>query len=307
MNEESRFIWLGGKMLPLNEAKINVLSPTAQFGANVFEGIRCYWNKDEEQLFAFRLKEHFNRLQKSMKMFCFEMPYSNEYLEDAFKSIIRKNNYKEDIAVRQTVFIDGFGTWSSTEKINMFVSPIGKSRIKKLDDVGLTCCVSSWERISDRCLSPKIKVGANYINSRMAQLEAKRNGYDTAIFLNSRGTVAEGPGSCFFMVKDGKLITTPSIASILDSITRDSLMIIGKKVLDIEVIEREIDRTELYVCDEAFLCGSAMEVTPIIAIDHFTVGNGKTGELTKQLHNEYLRIADGNNKQFEGWLTAIYE
>ena len=307
MRNDDRFVWLGGEILPLPDAKINVLSPTAQFGANVFEGIRCYWNEAERQLYAFRLEEHFARLQESMKMFCLEQSYSTEDLRDAFKSVIKKNDYKEDIAVRQTVFLDGFGTWSSSGVVNMFVAPVPKSRIKNFESSGIKCCVSSWQRISEKCMSPKIKVGANYINSRMAQLEAKKNGYDSAIFMNSRGTIAEGPGSCFFMIRDGKLITPPLTASILDSITRKSLITIGKEITKLEVLEREIDRTELYICEEAFLCGSAMEITPIVSIDQFDVGDGKVGELSKKIHNAYIEIAEGNNKKYKRWLTAIYE
>lgn len=301
----SRLIWLNDKIVPIEEATINVLSPTSQFGANVFEGIRCYWNEENKQLYAFKLDEHFKRLKNSMKMFRMEDKYTVEELKKSFIEVVTANNFKEDIAVRQTVFIDGFGSWMVKGPINMFIAPIAKSRndIEKVK--GLKCCISSWERISDRNLSPKVKVGANYINSRMAQMEALENGYDSAIFLNNQGKLSEGPGSCLFVVRDNKLVTPPVTASILESITRDTIIELVKKELEIEVIERDIDRTELYVCDEAFLCGSAMEIAPILSVDGIVISD-TVGELTKAIHQLYLDVVTGKIEAYNKWLTQIY-
>lgn len=303
---DNRLIWLNGKIVPLNEATINVLSPTSQFGANVFEGIRCYWNEEEEQLYAFRLEKHYKRLKNSMKMFRMEDKYSTEELKQGLIDVVQANSYKEDIAVRQTVFIDGFGSWMSKGPINMFIAPIAKSRNYLEENKGLRCCISSWERISDRNLSPKVKVGANYINSRMAQMEALENGYDSAIFLNNQGKVSEGPGSCIFIVRDDKLLTPPVTASILDSITRDTILKLAKNKLQIEVIERDIDRTELYICEEAFLCGSAVEIMPIISIDGIDISCGKQGDITKKIHGIYIETVIGKIETYKKWLTPIY-
>jgi branched-chain amino acid aminotransferase len=300
-----RLIWLNGKIMPVTEAKINVLAPTSQFGANVFEGIRCYWNAKEKQLYAFRLEAHYKRLLNSIKMFRMDSTYTVKDFKQGLIDVVKANNYKEDIAVRQTVFVDGFGNWSSTGPVGMFIAPIPKGRTLSKGKKGLKCCFSTWERISDKNLSPEVKVGANYINSRMAQLEAVTNGYDSALFLNNQGKVAEGPGSCLFMIRDGKLITPPPSASVLESITRDTLIELAKNVLQIPVIERDMDRTELYICDEAFLCGSAMEVTPIISVDGYNLGNGKY-PITEALHNLYLKAVAGKIKGYEKWLTAIY-
>lgn len=305
-SNENRLIWLNGMIIPLQEATVNVLSPTAQFGANVFEGIRCYWNEEKQQLYAFRLPEHCKRLRNSMKMFRMEDKYTIEDLTNSFIEVVRANQYKEDIAVRQTVFIDGFGSWMSSRPINMFIAPIPKGRTIEESKLGLKCCISSWERISDKNLSPKVKVGANYINSRMAQMEAIENGYDSAIFLNSLGKVSEAPGSCLFIVRDNVLITPPITASILESITRDTIIRLVKNLLEVEVVERDIDRTELYICDEAFLCGSAMEVVPVINIDGLPVGNGYPGKLTDLIRKTYLRVVSGKVKNYNKWLTPIY-
>lgn len=301
-----RLIWLDGNIMPAKDAKINVLSPTAQFGANVFEGIRCYWNENREQLFAFRLDEHYKRLKNSMKMFRMEDKYSVYELKQGLVDVIKANEYKEDIAVRQTVFIDGFGSWFAKSPVNMFIAPIPKGRTLSDFQSGLKCCISSWERISDKNLSPKVKVGANYINSRMAQMEALENGYDSAIFMNNQGKVSEGPGSCLFIIRDNVLITPPVTASILESITRDTVIKSAKKTLNIDTVERDIDRTELYICDEAFLCGSAMELVPVLSVDGIDIAESRPGEITKLILNVYLDVVSGKIEGYENWLTPIY-
>lgn len=307
MDNNHRLIWIGGKIVPVAEATVNVLSPTSQFGANVFEGIRCYWSEQDQQLYAFRLADHYKRLQNSIKILRFNSPYSTSDFQQGLIDVVKANGYREDIAVRQTVFVDGIGgTWNSCEPINMFIAPIAKPFQKIQDKAGLRCQVSSWERISDRNLSPRAKVGANYINSRMAYLEARENGYDTALILNNQGRISEGPGACFFMVRDNKLITPPPTASVLESITRDTIIRIAAEQLGIETQERDIDRTELYICDEAFLCGSAMEITHITNIDGLAVGDGKLGKITQDLSNIYHQIITGQLSQYKEWLTSIY-
>ena len=303
---EDRLIWLGGEIVHVNDAKINVLSPTSQFGLNVFEGIRCYWNEEKHQLYAFRLEDHFKRLKRSQRLLQLEDKYTMDELKKAFIDVIKANEYKEDIVVRQTLFVEGFGSWSSSGSVNMFVAPISKKKSNsEYNKKALNCCISSWQRINDISLSPRIKCGANYINSRMAQLEALRNGYDTAIFLNNAGKVSEGPGSCLFFVRDGKLITPIITDSVLESITRNTIVILAKEI-GIEVEERSVDRTELYMCDEAFLCGSAMELTLVKSIDKYEVNGGKKGKITQKLRAEYLDIIYGNQNDNRNWLTDVY-
>lgn len=303
---ENRLIWLDGKIVQLKDATINVLSPTAQFGANVFEGLRCYWNEEKQQLYAFRLPEHYKRLKNSMKMFRMEDKYSIDELKQGLIDIIKAHEYKEDIALRQTVFIDGFGSWSSKGPINMFIAPIPKGRALNPSKLGMKCCISSWERISDKNMSPKVKVGANYINSRMAQMEALENGYDSAIFMNNQGKIAEGPGSCLFIVRDGVLITPPVTASVLESITRNTIIELARNVLNIEAVERDIDRTELYISDEIFLCGSAIEVVSVLSVDGISVGNETPGSITEKIKEIYLKVVSGEVEKYFDWLTPIY-
>lgn len=303
----NRLIWFKNQIINVNEAFINVLAPTSQFGLNVFEGIPCYWNDDEKQLYAFRLKEHYERLLKSAKLLQLDNKFTVEDFQKALIDTVKVNEYDENLSVRQTLFVDGFGSWGSEGPVEMFVAPIPRGRTSaEYNKKGLNCCITSWRRISDDNLSPRIKCGANYINSRAGQREALRNGYDTCIFLNAFGKIAEGPGSCFFMVKDGVLITPQLTDSVLESITRDSIIQLAKHELGLKVEERTIDRTEVYLADEAFLCGSAMEVTPVLSIDKYPIGNAQNGIITEQIHKLYVDCAMGKVKSRQHWLTPIY-
>lgn len=303
---EERRIWFKEKIINVNEAKINVLAPTSQFGLNVFEGIPCYWNDEKKQLYAFRLDAHYERLLKSVKLIEINCKYTKEDMKKALIDVIKANEYKENLSVRQTLFVDGFGSWASEDLVEMFVAPIPKAKTSsEYNKKGLNCCITSWRRISDSNLSPRIKCGANYINSRVGQREALRNGYDTCIFLNEFGKVAEGPGSCLFIVKNKELITPKTTDSVLESITRDSIIKIAK-LLEIPIVERTIDRTELYTCEEAFLCGSAMEITPVLSIDKYIIGNGECGDITNKLHQKYRDIAMGKEDLLQDWVTPIY-
>jgi len=303
----NRFIWYKGEVINVNDARINILAPTAQFGLNVFEGIPCYWNEERKQLYAFRLNDHYDRLLRSARLIQINCPYTKQEMENALKAAVRANEYDENLSVRQTLFVDGFGSWGSEEPVDMFVAPIPRGRTStEYNKKGLHTCVTSWRRISDTTLSPRIKCGANYINSRVGQREALRNGYDTCLFLNDAGKVSEGPGSCFFMVVKGTLVTPMLTDSVLESITRDTVIRLAE-ANGIPVAERTVDRTELYTCDEAFLCGSAMEITPVLSVDRYTVGDGGAGEITRRLHKVYLDAAMGRDERFAEWITPIYE
>lgn len=299
----NRLIWFKGVILNINDAKINIMAPTSQFGLNIFEGIPCYWNEEEKQLYAFRLDDHYERLMRSLRLIQINCPYSKDDMKKALIDVVKANEYDENLSVRQTVFVDGFGSWGSDGPAEMFVAPVPKGRMsKEYNKKGLNCCITSWRRISDNNLSPRIKCGANYINSRVGQREALRNGYDTCIFLNEFGKIAEGPGSCFFMIKDGKLITPQLTDAVLESITRDTIIKLAKN-MGIEVVERTVDRTEVYTCDEAFLCGSAMEITPILSVDKYALGEPV---LIKRLHRAYLEVVTGRDKNHYDWVTPIY-
>ncbi len=304
---ENRRVWYKGEIVEVKEAKVNILAPTAQFGLNVFEGIPCYWEENEKQMYAFRLEDHYGRLLRSAKLMQMDCRYTKDNFKEALIAAIRANEYCENLSVRQTLFVDGSGSWGSEGPVEMIVAPIPRKKTSaEYNKSGLHCCFTSWRRISDDTFSPRIKCGANYINSRMGQREALRNGYDTCIFLNKDGKVAEGPGSCFFMVRNGMVHTPQLTESVLESITRDTVIKIAED-LGIPVIERAIDRTEVYTCDEAFLCGSAMEITPILSIDKYIIGGKGTNSITEKLHTAYLAMAYGKVSKYRHWVTPIYE
>ena len=302
---ENRKIWFKGKIVNLEEAKINVLAPTSQYGLNVFEGIRAYWNEELKQLFVFRLDDHINRLLKSCKLLHIACPYSKTEIEKAILDTIKANQLKEDISIRVTIFGDGFYSWASTKDFDMFISPVPKKQTNpEYNKLGLKCCISSWTRIDENSLSPRIKCGANYINSRMAQLDAVTKGFDTTIFMNKLGHLSEGPGSCLFIYKKGKLITPLLSDGVLESITRDTVLSIAlSQSMSFE--ERSVDRTELYDADGAFLCGSAMELTKIDEVDGFNFSYNDDCLFFK-LHKRYLDIVRGCVKHNDKWLTKVY-
>lgn len=301
---ENRLIWFKNELVPIKEAKIMVFSPTAQFGLNVFEGIPCFWNEKKSKLFVFRIYDHYRRLQNSAKLLNLNNSFSTEDMFNALKQTIAANEIKEDVSVRQTLFVDDFGSWSSDGPVQMFVVATPHNMLSsEYNNEGLNVCISSWTRINDNSMSPKIKCGANYINSRLGQREALRNGYNTCLFLNEDKKISEGPGSCFFIIKNNCLITPRLTDSVLESITRDSVIKIAK-FFGYEVIERAVDRTELYIADEAFLCGSAMGITPVLSIDKYKITD-QIGDITKKIKTKYFDIARGNDTDFSEWITEL--
>ena len=299
-----RILWLADRLVPEKDARIHILSPTCQYGINVFEGIRCYLNGTNNKLLAFRFEDHINRLFRSAKILRLRPKYVASEIQSATIDTIAANAYMNDISVRITLYINELSNWSYKGDCEIMIAPIPMGRAYS-SERGITACVSSWERISDRSVSPRIKAGANYINSRMAQLEALENGYDSALFLNKDGTLSEAPGACIFIVRENALITPPTTASILESITRDTIIKIAKNDFALTVIEREIDRTELYISDEIFLCGTAAEITPIISVDKIIIGDGKPGKITNCIKERYFDIARGKVEAYKEWIFQV--
>lgn len=304
MDHDDRRIWLAGKLVAAKDATMPAMSPTCQYGLNVFEVVRCYLSTNGRQLLPFRLDEHLTRLFQSCRILQMTPTMGPEDVKAALVETIKANGYSEDMSARLVFYVNGEGSWTGPTACELMIAPIAKGRA--YDKPGITCCVSSWERISDRNLAPRAKVGANYINSRMAQLEAGRNHYDTCLFLNRAGQVAEGPGSCFFMVRNGKLITPPITASILESITRDAILEIARHDLGLQVEERDIDRTELYLCEEAFFCGTTIEITPVVSIDRFELTPNGAGPITARLTEAFFEVARGRSIRHPNWNTPLH-
>ena len=305
MTPSDNWIWLRGEIVHQSTATVSVLSPMAQFGLNVFEGIRGYWNAGQAQLHVFRLDDHLHRLEQSCRLARLDMPHRPAEIVAFLREAITANDFREDIAVRMTVFADGEGSWHACEPVSMFIAPIAKPRTGVAGLTGKAACISSWERISDNALPPRVKLGANYINGRYAHLQARADGYDLPIFLGRDGKVAEGAGACLFMVRGGVLVTPSITSSVLESITRETVIALADD-MGLAVEQRPVDRTELYLAEEIFLCGSAAEITPVTSIDRFTVSKGVPGSVTLALLEAYHAIAGGEDPSFPEWRTAIY-
>jgi branched-chain amino acid aminotransferase len=295
-------IWMNGRLVAQDQAVLPVNSAAVFYGTNVFEGLRAYWNADDGEVYCFRLQEHFVRFRESMKMMRFTVPYSDVDLYEAVREVLKGNEVREDIHMHLVAYVTGAGM-DATAPTGLYINPRRRGR---LADGGLRCCVSSWLRTSDNAIPIRLKCGANYQNGRLAVLQAKADGYDAPILLNQQGHVAEGTGATFFMVRKGRLVTPPVSSDILESITRTTLIEEIGPDLGLDVVEREIDRTELYVADEAFFCGSGYEITPIVSIDRFPLGDGAVGSTTRRLLTAYMNVVRGVDTRRPEWRSPVY-
>jgi branched-chain amino acid aminotransferase len=299
----SRYLYLNGRIVPYGEALIHVQSGAVKYGTSVFEGLRAYWSPDQGELYVFRLKEHIDRLYDSLRLMRMEHAFTREALGASILEVLRKNGYREDVHIRQTAFLEADGAMDATGPVGLAVDALPR----RLAKGGITACISSWMRIADAAMPPRIKCSANYQNSRLATLEARMNGYDTALLLNGRGKLSEAPGACCFVVRRGVPATPPVTADILESVTRATLLELCRTELGLTPDVREIDRTELYVADEAFLCGSGWEITPILAIDKLPLGGGtEPGPVTRAVQACYFSVVRGEKPAYRGWLTPVY-
>jgi branched-chain amino acid aminotransferase len=298
-------IWLNGELKPQAEATLPVNSAAVFYASNVFEGLRAYWNEADHELYCFRLDEHFARFRESMKMMRFDIPYSDADLYEAVRHVLAGNEIQDDVHMHMVAYVSGVGL-DATSPSGLYIIPRRRPRVD--EHTGLNCNVSSWTRTSDNAIPIRLKSGANYQNGRLAILQSKADGYDQPIFLNKDGHVAEGSGATFFMVRKGRLVTAPISADILESITRTTLIdAICPEIFGMGVVEREIDRTELYVAEEAFFCGSGYEITPIVSIDRFPLGDGLVGPITRRLSSAYMDIVRGVDKRYGEWRTPVYK
>jgi branched-chain amino acid aminotransferase len=295
-------IWMNGKVVPGEQAVLPVNSAAVFYATNCFEGLRAYWNATDDEMYGFRLAEHFARLRESMKMMRFTVPYSDVDLYEAVREVLKANEVREDVHMHMVAYVLGTGL-DATTPTGLYINP----RRRPSGPAGLRACVSSWRRTNDNAIPIRLKSGSNYQNGRLATLQAKADGYDSPILLNQSGTVAEGTGATFFMVRRGVLLTPPLTADILESITRITLLQDVILDLGLDVQEREIARTELYVADEAFFCGSGYEITPILSIDRFPLGNGEVGPITKKLSKAYMDLVRGIDKRHPEWRTPVYK
>ncbi|MCP8307866.1 MAG: branched-chain amino acid transaminase [archaeon] len=302
---KTELIWMNGKFVGWDEAKIHILTHGLHYGTSVFEGIRCYETINGPAVF--RLKDHIKRLFDGAKVMMMNIPFTMEEIFEAVKETVRVNRLKE-CYIRPIVYYGykemGINPMENPIDVAIACWPwgtyLGEEGLKR----GVRCKVSSWLRIDSRMLPPLVKVAGNYVNSVLAKLEALKCGYDEAILVNFNGRVAEGPGENIFIVKNGTLITPPLSAGALSGITRDSVITIAKDQ-GISIIETDILREQLFLADEAFFTGTAAEVTPIREIDGRVIGNGSRGPITEKLQSEFFRVVRGEDEKYLNWLDFV--
>jgi len=309
MTQAPDFAWQNGRIVPWDECVLHARSQGAFWGANVFEGIRGYWDGDarDGRLLLFRVADHLARLERSMRSLWMEIEYSADDLTAAVDDLIIANGWRQLVHVCVVAYFDqgpNFDPLAPTGDTGVHITATPMTRGPGYSD-GVSASISSWRRISDDAMPPRIKAGANYHNSRLAHHEAVRNGYDTTLILNQRGTVAEAPGACVVMVRDGRLVTPPGTSGVLEGITVATIGELAAEELGVVLERREIDRTELYVADEVFLCGTMAELLPITSLDRLPIGSGVPGPLTKQLQDLYEQAVHGRTRQAAQWTSAV--
>lgn len=306
--ESPRFAYFQGKIVPLSEAKISVVTHAFNYGTGCFEGIRGYWNADAEQIYLFRMAEHFERLRASAKMLRCDVPVSTSQLCDISCELVRLGAFREDVYVRPIVYksdeVVGVRLHDLASDVVLFVVPFGPYLAV---DAGIRCCVSSWRRMDDNMAPARGKITGIYVNSAFAKTEAIDNGYDEAIVLTHDGHVAEGSAENLFLVRNGSLVTPALSDNILEGITRSTVIDLARGHLGIEVVERQVDRSELYVADEVFLCGTGAQISPVVEIDRRAVGDGRVGPVTSELQRLYFDIVRGRDASYARWCQPVYE
>jgi len=306
MAENTKYAFLNGSIVRIEEANINIRTCLVHYGAGIFEGIRAYWNNSDKNLYLFRVVEHYKRMIKNAKIIAMDVQYTPEELTAYTIELLKKENFKEDTYVRPLAY---YASQNILEKFNstdygFFIFTFPMQAILDIDK-GLNVCVSSWNRINDNMTAPRGKICGGYVNISLVNYEAKQNGYDDGIILTKDGHVAEGGGQNMAIIRDGVIISPPSYDDILEGITLDSIAILAQEELGIKVERRPINRTELYICDEIFYCGTGCQVAPIVSVDKRKVGNGKPGEITRKIQELYFDVVRGKNKKYLKWCTSV--
>jgi branched-chain amino acid aminotransferase len=296
-------VYFGGEYVPLREARVGILTHALHYGTGVFEGIRGYWDSAEEQVFLMRPVEHYERWKRNCGILRIGMPLSAEQLTEITRELIRRNALHADIYVRPVAYKCAERIGVATDDQDAFAVialPFGDYLHS---EKGLHAGVSSWRRIEDNSIPARAKICGAYVNSALASDDARRAGFDEALLLNENGQVAEGATCNVFMVRKGRLITPPVTENVLEGITRDSIMELAQREIGLIVEERAIDRSELYVCDELFLTGTAVGVAPVVRVDHRPVSNGAIGAITREVRRLYFEAVRGHLLACRKWVV----
>ena len=296
-----------GNFVDIKNANVNIQTHALHYGTAVFEGIRGNWNTTNDSMIIFRLREHYERLIRGTRILLIDIPYDVDELCNITTDLVHKSGYKQDVYIRPIAY-------KSAEKIaNLKLPELENDFALMIIPFGdyidssraINCCTSSWRRLDDTNIPPRVKISGNYVNSILAKTEAVLAGFDEAIILNQSGSVSEGSGENLFIINDGEITTPPLSDNNLDGITRNCVFEIAKQELGIQIKEKTIFRSELYLADEVFLTGTAAHITPVGQLDKRTIGTGETGEITTKIQNLYSDIVRGNNSKYLDWCTSV--
>lgn len=303
---QTKWAFFQGEFVPIEEAKVNVMTHALHYGTAAFGGLRAYWDEEARQLFVFRMRDHYRRFLQSAELLLIKLPHTVAELAEITLTLLKREGFLEDCYIRPLAYKAseqiGVRLHDLESALTVFALPFG-SYIKA---EAASVCVSSWRRIDDNAIPARGKIAGAYVNSALIKTEALLNGFDEGIVLNPDGHVAEGSAENLFIVRDGILVTPPVTANILEGITRRTVIEIAERELGVSTAERPIDRTELYVADEAFFCGTAVKICPIGTIDHRPVGTGGVGPITGQIRDLYLEIVRGRIAGYQHWCTPVY-
>jgi branched-chain amino acid aminotransferase len=299
--------FFGGRIVPFAEATISVMTHAFNYGTGVFGGLRGYWNADENQLFIFRPHDHFERFIQSAGLIRIAVPYTADELVDIVTELLRSENYKENCYIRPLAYKStetiGVRLHDLEDSLTIFALPFG-AYLKNED--GAHVCFSAWRRVDDNAIPPRGKIVGAYANSALIKTDAMLAGYDEALVLNQEGHVTEASAANLFIVRKGVVITPPPQADVLEGIVRRTLIELLRSDLGLEVVERDIDRTEVYVADEAFLCGTGVQLVPVTQIEHRPIGTGTMGSITHRTRELFFDVVTGRVEKYRDWLTPVY-
>lgn len=303
-----KYAFFEGKIVPFSEANVSIATHALHYGTGAFGGLRGYWNAKKEELFVFRPIDHFTRLLGSSKMLRMELPYTPADLVGHLTAYLRHEGLRQDCYIRPLIYKStptvGVRLHDLDDQLAIFAIPFGQYMEK---EEGMHVTVSSWRRIDDNAIPARGKIAGAYVNSALIVSDAKAAGFDDALVLNEDGHIAEAAAANFFIVRNGVAITSPITANILEGITRRSVIQLLQEELGVEVVERDIDRTELYLAEEAFSCGTGYQVAAITRVDYHDVGTGSMGPITRQLRDLYFSIVRGQNEKYASWLVPVYQ
>lgn len=303
----TKYAFFEGSICPIDEAKVSVRTHALNYGTGWFGGLRGYWNEAAQQLYVFRMRDHYRRFLNSGKLLLAQLPYSADDLCAITLDLLRHEGWREDCYVRPLGYkadeIIGVKLHGLHDAVTIFSTPFG--RYLQAEE-GAKVCFSSWQRVDDNMIPARGKISGSYANSAFIKSEAILNGFDEALVLTHEGHVSEGSAENVFIVRDDTLITPPIHSNVLEGITRRTVIQLAQEELGMRVVERDIDRSEVYIAEEAFFCGTGVQIASIASVDHRSIGDGKMGPITTHLRDLYFRVVRGEEPKYMQWLTPVY-